>query len=202
MCMIQRAISYHDYGTRLTYTYVKALLIDPTVTKVVLIGHSQGGIIISQVIDDLLSQLPAKIISKIEVYTFGSAASHFSNPSVTLRPKPSASKLTKQPPPEISLFDVCLPDTSQSKNVIAHMEHYTNEYDLVSRWGVLHSVQDILDTRYAGSVFIHMGASGTWEFFYQSLNPEASVPRCWEFHGSRIPVYFWDLVYRLFYDAC
>lgn len=149
MCLVQRAFAYHDFGTRLTYAYVKAMLVDPTVTKVVLIGHSQGGIIISQAIDDLLSQLPASTMSKLEVYTFGSAASHFSNPSIVLRSGPSAN----QPGEQQSL--------KESRNhIIPYMEHYANEYDLVPRWGVLHSVQDVLDTRYAGSIFIRVGASG------------------------------------------
>ena len=160
MCLVQRAISYHDFGTRLTYAYVKAMLVDPTVTKVVLIGHSQGGIIISQAIDDLLSQLPAKTMSKLEVYTFGSAASHFSNPSLTLGFNPSVNQPSEQRSLRRSQSKVNLPDTSQNNYIIPHMEHYANEFDLVPRWGVLHSVQDLLDTRYAGSIFVRLGASG------------------------------------------
>ena len=37
---------------------------------------------------------------------------------------------------------------------------YANEYDLVPRWGVLHSTQNILSNRYSGSVFVRMRASG------------------------------------------
>lgn len=37
---------------------------------------------------------------------------------------------------------------------------YANEYDMVPRWGVLHSTREILSNRYAGSVFVRMGASG------------------------------------------
>ena len=161
MCLIQRAVLYHDCGSRLTYAYVKAMLVDPTVTKVVLIGHSQGGIIISQVIDDLLAQLPTRTMSKLEVYTFGSAASHFSNPSLPLRSEPSIDQRGEQLSLETSQSKVDLPSANQGNHVIPHMEHYANEYDLVPRWGVLHSVQDVLDTRYAGSIFVRTGASGT-----------------------------------------
>lgn len=31
---------------------------------------------------------------------------------------------------------------------------------MVPRWGVLHCIQDILNNRYTGSVFVRMGASG------------------------------------------
>lgn len=160
MCLIQRAISYHDLGTRLTYAYVKAILVDPTVTKVVLIGHSQGGIIVSLVIDDLLAQLSVRNMSKLEVYTFGSAASHFSNPSVSLMSNSSADEPGDQSSLMISQSKVDLSDPNQGKHIIPHMEHYANEYDLVPRWGVLHSVQDVLNARYAGSVFVRMGSSG------------------------------------------
>ncbi len=157
MCLIQRAISYHDLGSRLTYAQVKRFLVDPTVTKVVLIGHSQGGIIVSLAIDDLLAQLPATTMSKLEVYTFGSAASHFSNPSLAILSNPSANMSSGQ----ISL-KMSQSKAGQAKHIIPHMEHYANEKDLVPRWGVLHSVQDVLNTRYAGSIFVRMGASGTF----------------------------------------
>ena len=172
MCLVQRAVSYHDFGTRLTYDHVKAMLVDPTVTKVVLIGHSQGGIIISQTIDDLLSQLPAKTMSKLEVYTFGSAASHFSNPSLTLTSKPLVNQSCDQACLTDSQSKVYLPDTRQSNHIIPHMEHYANEFDLVPRWGVLHSVQDVLDARYAGSIFVRLGASGLWSHSIHVLSLE------------------------------
>ena len=165
MCLIQRAISYHDSGSRATYDYVKAVLVDPTITKVVLIGHSQGGILVSQAIDDLLSQVP-RTMSKLEVYTFGSAASHFSNPSLTLRPNPAADECSEQPSLKLSKSKVHLVDACQRDYVIPHMEHYANEFDMVPRWGVLHSVNEVLQTRYAGSIFIRMGASGMQCLFF------------------------------------
>lgn len=162
MCLIQRAVAYHDSGVRLTYAYLKAILVDPTVTKVVLIGHSQGGIIVSLAIDDLLAQLPTRTMSKLEVYTFGSAASHFSNPSLALLSNPSINQRGDQTSLQISQSKADPADANQGQHVIPHMEHYANEYDLVPRWGVLHSVQDVLHTRYAGSVFVRMGGSGMW----------------------------------------
>ncbi len=93
-------------------------------------------------------------MSKLEIYTFGSAASHFSNPllSLTIEAERPGSQTS---PPSVH-FDL----PPQPKHVISHIEHYANEKDMVPRWGVLHCVQDILDNRYAGSVFVRMGASG------------------------------------------
>lgn len=50
---------------RVAYDYVKACLADPEVSKVVLVGHSQGGIIVSMVLDKLFGALPADAISKL-----------------------------------------------------------------------------------------------------------------------------------------
>ena len=119
-----------------------------------MIGHSQGGIIISLVIDQLFSELPASCMSKLEIYTFGSAASHFSNPLISMTSKTDAKSLLL--PPTKVHFD----KPTQPKHVISHIEHYANEKDMVPRWGVLHCVQDVLNNRYAGAVFVRMGASG------------------------------------------
>ncbi len=164
-CLIQRALTYHDFASRLTYNEVRAMLVNPTVTKVVLIGHSQGGIIISQAIDNLISQLPVKTMSKLEVYTFGSAASHFSNPSLTLGFNSSTNRPSELSSIKQSRSKIYPADATQRNHVISHMEHYANEYDIVPRWGVLHSVHDVLKTRYAGSIFVRMGASGMLESF-------------------------------------
>ncbi|MCJ1392014.1 hypothetical protein MMC18_004881 [Xylographa bjoerkii] len=134
-CLVQRCLAFNTMDVRVAYDYTKACLLDPTVNKVVLIVHSQGGIIASLVLDSLYADLPCAIISKLEVYTFGSAASHFNDPHIS-RP-PAAPKY-------------CVP----------HIEHYVNELDLVPRWGVLYNVCQVLDNKYCGNVFVRMGASG------------------------------------------
>ena len=82
-CLIQRVFDYKTTDTRVAYERIKAVVCDEMVTKVVLIGHSQGGIVISLVLDQLFTELPHSTMSKLEVYTFGSAASHFPNPRVS-----------------------------------------------------------------------------------------------------------------------
>ena len=145
-------MDYKSGAVRIAYRHVKAILLDPAVKKVVLIGHSQGGIIISLVIDQLLAELPATYMSKLEIYTFGSAASHFSNPliSAPAEPKSPVSRGTDGP----------LGESAPPRHVISHIEHYANEYDMICRWGVLHRTQGVLNNRYAGSIFVRMGATG------------------------------------------
>ena len=141
-------MSFSTLDTRIAYDYVKACLADPTVKKVVLIGHSQGGIIVSLVLDRLFADLPAETVAKLEVYTFGSAAAHFNNPRLSLKPRSKGDVTetsTSEPP-----HDRCIP----------YIEHYANEYDLVPRWGVLYNVTQLLDNRYCGKVFVRMGATG------------------------------------------
>ncbi|KAL8950362.1 MAG: hypothetical protein Q9222_003596 [Ikaeria aurantiellina] len=149
-CLLQRCLDYKSSGVRASYRHVKAVLLDPDVKKVVLIGHSQGGIILSLIIDQLFAELPVDCMSKIEVYTFGSAASHFSNPLLSASTNSSHTKT----------LDEDLKEEHPPSHVISHIEHYANEYDLVCRWGTLHCTESDLTNRYAGSVFVRIGATG------------------------------------------
>ncbi|KKZ65133.1 hypothetical protein EMCG_09022 [[Emmonsia] crescens] len=143
-CIFQRSFAYNTYSTRYTYDHLKHCLIDPKVHKVVLITHSQGGIIVSMALDLLFTDLPAENMAKLEVYTFGSAAAHFNNPMRTvIHPAPTLTSPTPRP----------------SKGVIRYIEHYVNGEDIVPRWGVLYNVRSA-KTRYSGKVFIRNGATG------------------------------------------
>lgn len=46
------------------------------------------------------------------------------------------------------------------ERVIAHIEHYCNSQDMVTRWGALFSAKSILQNRFCGHIFINEGASG------------------------------------------
>lgn len=107
-CILQRDLFVSTRSVRQTYAEVKHSLLDTSMTKVVLIGHSQGGIIVSNVIDQLLSDVGREKLRKLEIYTFASAANHLNNPR------------------EVG-----------GQATIAHLEHYANGKDPVSRFGVL-----------------------------------------------------------------
>ena len=64
-CLVQRNLSYNTMDVRVACECVKACLIDLEVSKVVLVAHSQGGIIASMVLDELFSVLPASTMSKL-----------------------------------------------------------------------------------------------------------------------------------------
>lgn len=87
---------------------------DPKIERVVIVGHSQGGIIVSAWADQLLSDFPHDMLAKVEFYTFASAANHFSNPV-----SPPTSEAPVSTPP------------------FAHVEHFGNDGDFVACLGVL-----------------------------------------------------------------
>lgn len=131
-CLIQRALLYATQDVRECYILVKNALLDDHKKKVIFILHSQGGIEGGMIIDWLLDEMPLDKLQKLEVYTFGNLANHFSNPY--------RGNDTKSP-------------------VIPHIEHYVNEKDFACRFGVLnftrHYTQN--ENRFAGKVFINRG---------------------------------------------
>ncbi|KAL8935801.1 MAG: hypothetical protein Q9216_005253 [Gyalolechia sp. 2 TL-2023] len=155
-CLLQRCLSYNTTDVRIAIEIVKEHLVDQEVRKVVLLAHSQGGIIASMVVDHLLTELSGECMSKLEIYTFGSAASHFHSPptnTTTLIP---------------NIF-------VESSPCIRYIEHYANEYDMVPRWGVLYAIKSLLTNRYAGNVYVRMGATGHM-FVDHYLNPIFPLP--------------------------
>ena len=69
-CILQRSFDLFTEETRVCYEYIKAYLTDQQVKKVVLIAHSQGCIMASQILDQLYMDLPAQALGKIEVRFF------------------------------------------------------------------------------------------------------------------------------------
>jgi hypothetical protein len=73
---------------------IRDALLDKNIKKVVVVAHSEGGIIISSALDNLLSDLPRECpqsiafcadsadFQQLEIYTFACAASHFNNPQL------------------------------------------------------------------------------------------------------------------------
>jgi hypothetical protein len=85
-CLIQRDIGYNIQDVREAYEKIKVALLDETLTKVVVIAHSQGGIVISMALDNLLADLPRECAShhrmEIDVQV---SRGWKSTPSVVLR---------------------------------------------------------------------------------------------------------------------
>ena len=107
-CMIQRTFAYPTLDIRNAYTTISTLLADDKIEKLVLIAHSQGAIEAGMVLDWLYATVPMAQVAKLEVFTFGNAANHWNCP------------------------------IDEDGPVIEHVEHYANDGDWVSRFGILH----------------------------------------------------------------
>jgi hypothetical protein len=99
------------------------------------------------------------VLSKLEIYTFGSAAAHLSNPCLGIDHASAG------------IFDYTRPDgsiaspvkatlaslghrVSDHERVIPHVEHYALASDIFARCGVLHNTRNVLDNRFCGRVFV------------------------------------------------
>lgn len=140
-CIIQRDFLYGTKAVRDVYQRIKAELVDPEVTKVVFILHSQGGIEGGLVLDWLLADAPREAVQKLEIYTFGNAANHFNNP---LNDAVDGKSLMKSLQSGSS-------DILQTR-VLAHIEHFANIYDSVAEFGVINFIKES-ENWFAGSVF-------------------------------------------------
>lgn len=107
-----------------------------------------------------------------DAHTRSCAANHFNNP---VRFTPTTG--TNTPPPAnpkspATISQICIstpqdPTSSGSSDtppreerLIRHVEHYANEHDFVSRFGVLFFARDKLSNRFVGKVFMNKGHGG------------------------------------------
>lgn len=114
-CVFGREFNLDDAETLHLYQTLKKAL--ETNRKVIVLAHSQGGIIIAQLIQKLIEE-EHQFLHKLELYTFASAAS------------------------EVPIANY-------------HAEHYANNYDYVSRIGVLSYRHD-----FHGKVFERTDGAG------------------------------------------
>jgi hypothetical protein len=173
-CLIQRDLAYDTPDVRQTYTYLKTSLLNPSIKKVVLVAHSQGGIIASMALDWLYADLPSSALRNLEVYTFGCAANHFNNPTRSSRyiddqdvhgTNPINTQINDQSvlakSTKVFLSSPATGRQEHDERVVPHIEHYANSKDFVSMWGVLQfTSHNHLNNRFIGRVFEQMGAQG------------------------------------------
>ncbi|KIW91583.1 uncharacterized protein Z519_07550 [Cladophialophora bantiana CBS 173.52] len=120
-CIIQRDLNFATLDIRTAYAAMVEILSDDNIQKVVLILHSQGAIEGGLVLDWLYDTVPADQLGKLEVYTFGNAANHWNAPVISS-----------------SAISSAIGDSVTEQRIVSHIEHYANEGDYVSRFGILH----------------------------------------------------------------
>ena len=123
-CLIQRDVGLTGGCVKETYKQLRTYLLQRDQAnpqawryrRIVVVAHSQGGLVTSLALDMLFADLADEVLSRLEIYTFGNAANHFNNPPNTYTPDDG--RRIRFP-------------------TIRHIEHYANEFDFVSRLGVL-----------------------------------------------------------------
>lgn len=160
-CLIQRALLYSNSNVRQCHVLIKKALYEPRIKKIVLILHSQGGIEGGMILDWLYDEVPHDLLKQLEVYTFGNASNHFNNPYRVHIPSVSVGVGSKPTPVHLQ---------TRNKRAVAHIEHYANSKEFVSRWGVLHFTrrvtEDPLENRFMGRVFERPGSGHLFNQHY------------------------------------
>jgi hypothetical protein len=171
-CVVQRSFGFRTAETRIALPIIRAYLQDPQIYRVVFIAHSQGGLLASHILDDLYTDLAETDLRKLEVYTFGSAALHFKNPPGSHNPPPNSLAA-------LTFKDHLLIHNPPNPRAVSHMEHYCNEFDMVTTWGALSSSESP-GTAFLGDVFVAEGATGhllNQFYLYQWFgNIESGIP--------------------------
>ncbi|KAF2843272.1 hypothetical protein M501DRAFT_1028083 [Patellaria atrata CBS 101060] len=145
--LLQHSLNLPTSPTRIAFSLLKPHLLDPGVTKVAVLAHGHGALVLALTLDKLLLHVPWRALGKLELYTFGSGAAWFNNPvTAALSPDPDTNndETSTRPP----------------TTVIPVIEHYANESDAIARSGVLHGTRTCAGQRYAGRVFVRKNAAG------------------------------------------
>ncbi|EDO02297.1 predicted protein [Sclerotinia sclerotiorum 1980 UF-70] len=133
---------------RSLYSQLRESLLAPSTRKVVILSHSTGSKVVSDILDQLHADLPPTLMSKLEIYTFGAAGGSFSNPLL--------SSLCME------LDALGENDSANMKasceRVIPHIEHYLPlTSSPLSTMSILNPVLHTLDSRFCGRMFILNG---------------------------------------------
>jgi hypothetical protein len=158
-CMAQRDFGYMSDDIRTAYNAIKTTLLLSDVDKVVLLAHSQGGIIVAAAVDALCADLPPAAFQKLEIYTFGCAANHFSNPPRCVHV--TTSGMCPQCLREANGSETTLSGyPTSNKRQIPVIEHYANGRDFVANLGVLCFVRRPKENEFVGKVFTDVKRGG------------------------------------------
>ncbi|KAL2846047.1 hypothetical protein BJX68DRAFT_277217 [Aspergillus pseudodeflectus] len=168
-CLIQRDLDYKTVAIRQGRAHLRGALAAPATKKVVLIAHSQGGIIAASIIDWLFGELSYAQMQKLEVYTFGNAARQFRNPPMFEDPRINSRDLdhgertgTKETPQPRR--------QDHGERVLRYIEHYANTKDFVANIGVLQFTTPVAayssESLFSGSLFVRQGSGHLFNMHY------------------------------------
>jgi hypothetical protein len=147
--LLQRNSPFPSSTTRILYTQLRPSLLDPSIVRVVVLAHNLGALPVSKAVSQLFSDLPADKLSKLEIYTFGAAASEFVLPTGE-----APSSAPQSPTPMTNGGAHHVHALERRAHPQPHIEHFALTSDPFSLVGVLRSVRSTLETRFCGGVFV------------------------------------------------
>ncbi|OIW24656.1 hypothetical protein CONLIGDRAFT_636786 [Coniochaeta ligniaria NRRL 30616] len=146
--LTQRNTHLPSDTTRILYTQLRSSLLDSSINRVVILSHNLGSLPVSKALSQLLSDLPADKLSKLEVYTFGAATSEFVLPTGEApMSAPSSPSLTNGHHQQQPILE-------RRPHRLPHVEHYALTSDPFAHIGVLRAAKETLETRFCGGVFV------------------------------------------------
>lgn len=133
--------------TSAMYAQVRASLLDRSVSRTVVLAHNGGAICASQVLRRLYADVSPDKMSKLEIYTFGAAATDFVTPlgGTAASAVAESKKLAGQQ----QMHAAGVMEAREP-----HIEHFAFVNDPLARMGVLRSVREDLEGRFCGGVFV------------------------------------------------
>lgn len=133
--------------TSAMYAQVRASLLDRSVSRTVVLAHNSGAICASQILRQLYADVSPDKMSKLEVYTFGAAATDFVTPLGGTAA--SAVADSKRLAGQQQMHAAGVVESREP-----HIEHFAFVNDPLARMGVLRSVREDLEGRFCGGVFV------------------------------------------------
>ncbi|KAH0425293.1 hypothetical protein CcaCcLH18_11039 [Colletotrichum camelliae] len=131
---IQRCFPFQTQASRALYSELRTALLDAAVTRVAVLAHNNGTLPTALVLARLCADIQPEKLSKLEIYTFGAAASEFVVPLGDSRK---------------SRFEEAVIDERGP-----HIEHFAYANDPFAQMGVLRAVNKKFDGRFCGGVYI------------------------------------------------
>ncbi len=138
--MVQRCMPVPSQTRRNLYSQMRCALLDDSIHRCVLLCHNDAAVIASQAVGQLCADLPLEKVGKLEVYTFGAAASEFVMPLGD----------NNDMEPERTHHS----ENQAVEHRAIHVEHFAMANDPFAQIGVLQSVRQNMEGRFCGSVFI------------------------------------------------
>ncbi|POS77369.1 hypothetical protein DHEL01_v204248 [Diaporthe helianthi] len=165
--------------TNALYGQIRSSLLDRSVSRTVVLAHNTGAISTSQILRHLYADVSQDKLSKLEMYTFGAAATDFVTPlgGTAASAVAESKKLAAQQ----QLHAAGVMESREP-----HIEHFAFANDPLARMGVLRSVREDLEGRFCGCVFVlncpgtahHSGAMTTRNMAPRPMMSMMDYMRC------------------------